>query len=114
MNFTSQELAQIAQQAELLKIMGLNKCTTVRLDYVPPRPQMVIPRLPQDGMEPIELMQQDPIVLEFKLEDAMFGNATYACVTCGGKVVVTPFPWHSYEHLSKQVIHIAPAAEPAK
>lgn len=100
MELTSRELAVIAQQAELLRLMGERRCRVLRLDYIPPRAGMTIPRLPEDGMEPMEVYAPTPTVLEFKLEDAMFGNVTYAAITCGGKVVVSPFIWHSYPHLA--------------
>lgn len=100
MEFTSKELAVIAQQVELLRLMGEKRSRVIRLDYIAPRAGMVIPRLPEDGMEPMEVYAPIATVLEYKLEDAMFGNVTYAAITCSGKIVVSPFIWHSYDHLA--------------
>ena len=46
-----------------------------------------------------------PMSLTFCLEDAMFGGVTFVAITCGGRVVINPFVFESYDKLAiKRVV----------
>ena len=97
------DLLRVCEQAGVLKRMGEGRCRSVTVDYVPPREGMCIPRTPGED-EPIEPLVPEVITLTFNLEDAMFGGVLFAAITCGHRVVVSPWQWVSYEHLALQTI----------
>jgi hypothetical protein len=99
---TTADLLAIACEANVLKIMGERRTHVVTLDFVPQRPAIIIPRLPDDG--PLNAMPPHVEEVTFYLEDAMFGGDVYAAVTCRGHTVVAPFLWSSWETLAKSRI----------
>lgn len=100
------ELALIAQQAEVFSLMASRQSPQITIDYVPPRCGMILPRAQSEADGPLIPLQHDPITITFTLSEAMFGGVLFVALTCGGRVVVNPFPWSSYEHLAQVSIHL--------
>lgn len=97
------DLLDICGRANVLYRMGTERRRQITVDYVPAREAMFIPRLP-DETQPIEPMTPDVIEVTFTLEDAMFGGVVFAAIVCDDRVVISPWQWISYEHLSKQTV----------
>lgn len=103
MSLTPRDMLRIAHEANLFKQMGENHARIFKLDYVPARPAMILPR--EKGEEgPLNLMPPEAVELTYILEDAMFGGTVYVALTCGGHIIIHPFEWHSYDKLSKTAI----------
>lgn len=94
-----EELAHIVEQGSILKQMATDRKRTVVVDYIPARASMTLPRT-EDG-EPLKAYKTEPITLTFTLEDAMFGGICFVALCCGHRVVVSPFPWTTYDDLAK-------------
>lgn len=99
------ELCQVAIDANVLQIMSERKCKKVKIDYLPARPAVLIPR--EDDGGPPEPYTLKPITLIFTLEDAMFGGVTFAALTCGHRVIVRPFEWTNFDALAKLNLKLA-------
>lgn len=92
------QLADILDSAKVFAIMGRERRRHVTVDYIPPRDAMIYAREDDDG--PMETYAPVPISLTFTLEDAMFGGVTFVAITCGGRVVINPFVFESYDKLA--------------
>lgn len=93
------EMLGVAQEAEILKRFGEQRCRVVRVNYVPAVPFQVSP-----VEEGVPIPKPQPCELTFLLEDAMFGGEVFAAVTCNGLVIIRPFLWPGYDTLAKMRI----------
>lgn len=100
---STDELLKIAAEAHVFKIMGESRTQRVKLDYVPARPAMIIPRLP-DEPDPINVYPAESIEVTFTLEDAMFGGVIYVALLAQGRIIIHPFQWTSYDDLAGKAI----------
>lgn len=98
LQLTRLELAAIASEANLFKVMGHNRLTEITVDYVPNRNRFIVPRLPGDG--PLEAHAPHVEQLTFALEDQMFAGEVWTALTCRGVVVVNPFRWEGWPKLA--------------
>ena len=97
------QLADILDAAGVFAIMGRERRRHVTVDYIPPRDAMIFARETDDG--PMETFAPTPMSLTFCLEDAMFGGVTFVAITCGGRVVINPVVFESYDKLAiKRVV----------
>lgn len=92
------DLIQIANEAQVLKRMSLDRTTRVVVDHIPARSSMSIAREPGEEDE-LEAYAPEVITITYTLADAMFGGSIYVALTCGNRVIVHPFLWSGYEHL---------------
>lgn len=100
-DLTIPEMLAIADKANVLKRMGVDKTNRIIVDFCAARDSIALAREPGEEGEPLEVFPIEPIMLTFRLEDAMFGGTVFACVTCEHKVIIHPFVWESYDQLSK-------------
>ncbi len=98
------ELIQIANEAQVLRRMALDRCTRIIVDHIPARESMSIPRDPGEEDEPLHAETPTVIPVTFTLADAMFGGTVFVTLTCGHRVLINPFPWNGYEHLAQVTI----------
>jgi hypothetical protein len=98
-DLTLTELATIVRESHVLRIMGEQQIDKLTVDYVPARAAMILPRL--DGDEPVNPNPPQVISITFILETAMFGGVIYAALVCGHRVVINPFMWIDYAHLTQ-------------
>lgn len=103
-NLSIPELIEIANAAGVLRLMSERRTSRVVVDHVPARAAMSIPREPEEEGDDLAVSRPDVIPLVFTLEDAMFAGDIFVALTCGNLVIVNPFRWHSYEHLSTVTI----------
>lgn len=94
-SLTRSDLIMIAAEANLLKLFGKQRVRSITLDYVPPRPAMVIPRLA--GEEPITALPPHIEEITYNLEDTMFGGEVFTAVTSRSFVIVSPWLWSGWE-----------------
>lgn len=102
LNLTRQQLCEIANYANVFKIMGEKRWREVTVDYVPGRQAIVLPRLPDD--DALNALPPHVEELVFKLEDAMFGGELFAALTCKDLVIVAPFVWTGWDSLAQSSI----------
>lgn len=93
------ELIDIANEAGVLKIMSENQTNKVVVDHIPARSSMSIPREPDEINDSLKAAAPDVIPVVYTLSDAMFGGDVFVALTCGNRVIVSPFRWIGYEHL---------------
>ena len=93
------EMLRIAAGANILKIMGERRSATCTLDIIPPRGEVIVPRI-NEADDSLTAPAPTIATLRFHLEEHMFGGVVFAAVSCQGHVIVNPFPWKGWDNLA--------------
>lgn len=105
-DLSNTDLLNIAAEVGLFKIIGETRKRVVKIDYVPPRAAMILPRESVHDDCTLNVYPVEPIEITFVLEDAMFGGVVYAALTCNGRVLIHPFVWESHDKLAATAIPV--------